>query len=183
MKKGVFRLNLILFMVLLLKKKIFFIKIKKSYNWFIIRTGSIYYFVKKKLVALVFLSNYTLKKYFLFTKDLNYFYTLKGICNSSFILNSKLAFLTEFFYKIKELGCIKRLDYLFNSQYFVSVTRSPFVYKKSMEQFFYKKYAINYQTNISRYNYFFNTYQVFNLKKVLQKENFLKLLCKITFYF
>ena len=182
MKKRGFRLNLV-YESVSIKKKIVFINIKKSYNVFTIQIRLFYYFLKNKIVLLVYFSNLLLKKYHIVTKNLKYFYTLKGKSTSPFILNNKLNYLTEFFHNIKDLGCTKNLNYLSNSKYILSVIRSPFVYKKSMEQFFYETYAINYQTNVSMYNVFFHNYQYIYLKKILHRENFLKFFCKITFIF
>jgi hypothetical protein len=182
MKKRGLRLNLICLM-LILKKKIIFINIKTSGIGLIIKKGFIYHFVNNKLLVLVFLSNYALKKYFILSESLNYFYNLKGKCISPFLLNSKLNFLTEFFHNIKNLGSLRTLNYFSHSQALISIIRSPFVYKKSMEQFFYKKHTINYQTNSLTYNFFFYSYQYISLKKVLEKFLYIKLLCKITFNF
>jgi len=169
--------------MLVLRKKIIFMHIKKSYKKFIIYTGLFYYFIKKKLALLISLSHCNLKKYNVITNYLSYFYTLKWNCASHFILNSKLNFLIEFFFNLKNIGSIKNLNYLSHCQYFVSVIRSPFVYKKSMEQFFFEKYKVYYQTNALTYNFFFHNYQYIYLKKILQKKKILKLFCKITFIF
>jgi hypothetical protein len=168
---------------LVLKKKIIFINLKKSFAIVSTERGLFYYFSINKIALWVSLSNCVLKKYNVITKSLNYFYTLKWKCTSSFILNSKLNSLIEFFYSVRELSNFKNLNWLSNSKYFVSVIRSPFVYKKSMEQFFYKKYKIYYQTNISTYDFFFHNYQYIHLKMVLRKKKNLKLFCKITFVF
>ena len=168
---------------LLLKKKIIFINIKKIYKIFIIRVTLLYFFFKKKLILLLFLCNCFFNKQSIVVKNLISFYSLKWKCNSFFVLKNILNSLIEFFYNVKDLGFIKNLKSLSNSKYFVSVIRSPFVYKKSMEQFIYKQYKISYQTNISIYNYFFDRYKYIYLKKVLQKNIILKLFCKITFNF
>jgi hypothetical protein len=168
--------------VLVLKKKIIFINLKKSHIIINTEIRLFYYFIRNKIVSWVFLSNYTLKKNNIII-NLNYFYTLKWKCTSSFILNSKLNSLVEFFYSIHELSNFKNLNWLSNSKYFVSIIRSPFVYKKSMEQLFYEKYKIYYQTNISTYNLFFHNYHYSHLKVVLRKKKNLKLFCKITFIF
>jgi hypothetical protein len=169
--------------MLILKKKIVFINIKKRYNIVTIRIKLFYYFIKKKLMLLVFLSNCLLKKRSIIVTDLKYFYTLKWKCTSPFMLHNKLNSLIEFFYNVKNLGHIKSFNHLSNSKYFVSVIRSPFVYKKSMEQFFYKRYKIYYQTNVLSYNFFFHNYQYVLLKKKLREKAILKLFCKITFIF
>ena len=169
--------------ILVLKKKIIFVNIKKSYRIVITQTGLFYYFIKKKLLILVSLFTCVLKKHSIITKDLKYYYTLKWNCTSPFILNSKLNSLIEFFYNVKDLSFIKNLNYFSHSKHFVSVIRSPFVYKKSMEQLFYNEYTIYYQTNTSPYNFFFHNYQYINLKSILHKKIILKLFCKITFTF
>jgi hypothetical protein len=169
--------------VLVLKKKIIFINCKKSYVMVNTQIRLFYYFIRNKVLLWVYLSNCQLKKNNVMAKSLNYFYTLKWKCTSSFILNSKLNSLLEFFYSVRGLSNFKNINWLSNSKYFVSVIRSPFVYKKSMEQFFYKKYKIYYQTNISTYNFFFHNYQYENLQNALRKKKNLKLFCKITFIF
>lgn len=71
-------MNLVLCMnILVLKKKIIFVNIKKSYRRIITQTGLFYYFIKKKLLILVSLSTCVLKKHSIITKDLRYYYTLK----------------------------------------------------------------------------------------------------------
>jgi hypothetical protein len=167
---------------LILKKKISSINVKKRCNKIITQKG-LYYSIKKKLVSLVYLSKCLLKKYSIVTKSLNYSYTFKWKCTSLFILNSKLNSLIEFFHNIKNLCSTKNLNYLSSSKNYVSVIRSPFVYKKSMEQFFYEKYKIYHQTNVSAYNFFFHNYQYIHLKKILRKKIISKLFCKITFTF
>ena len=168
---------------LILKKKIIFINTKKYCNIIIAKTEIIYYFMTKKLTILIFLSNCLLRKDNIVIENLKYFYTLKWKCASFFVLNSKLNYLIEFCANIKNLGSIKSLNYLSNSKYFVSVIRSPFVYKKSMEQFLYEKYKVYYQTNISNYNFFFENYQYLFLKRVLDKKMISKLFFKITFFY
>jgi hypothetical protein len=168
--------------MLILKKKIIFINIKKSYNK-ILQTKLIYYFIRNKLVILVSFPTCSFNKYNIFTKNLDYSYTLKWNCSSTFILNSKLNSLVEFFYNVKDTNSIKTLNHFSNSKYFISVIRSPFVYKKSMEQFFFNEYIIYYKTDVLAYNFFFHNYQYTNLKNILQKKIFLKLFCKITFTF
>lgn len=168
---------------LILKKKIIFINIKKDCNDIIVKTETIYSFIKKKLIILIFLSNCLLKKYSIVIENLKYFYTLKWKCASFFILNSKLNYVIEFCANIKNSSSIESLNYLSNSKYFVSVIRSPFVYKKSMEQFLYEKYKVYYQTNISIYNFFFQNYQYLFLKRVLNKKMISKLFFKITFFY
>jgi hypothetical protein len=99
------------------------------------------------------------------------------------MLNSKLSSLVEFFSSVQNLKNIKTLNYLRKSNYFISVIRSPFVYKKSMDQFFYETYKIYYQTNFSMYNIFVYSYQYKELCKILKKKNTSKLFCKIVFIF
>jgi hypothetical protein len=99
------------------------------------------------------------------------------------MLNSKLNCLIEFFYSVKKLSYSQSLNYLSKSKFFVSIIRSPFVYKKSMEQLFYNHYKIYYQTKITAYNFFFYNYQYSCLKKNLREKTILKLFCKITFIF
>lgn len=71
-------MNLVLSMnILVLKKKIIFVNIKKSYRIVITQTGLFYYFIKKKLLILVSLFTCVLKKHSIITKDLKYYYTLK----------------------------------------------------------------------------------------------------------
>jgi len=117
---------------LILKKKIIFINNKKDYNKPIAKTEIIYYFIKKKLTILIFLSNCLLKKYSIVIENLKYFYILKWKCTSFFILN----YLIEFCANIKNSSSVKNLNYLSNSKYFVSVIRSPFVYKKVWNNFY-----------------------------------------------
>jgi hypothetical protein len=168
--------------MLILKKKIIFTSIKKLNSNIIRQKKVIYFFIKKKLILLLSLSNCVLKKYIIVTKNLTYMYSLKYSCNSPFILNSKLNFLIEFFYRLKN-GSIKNLNYLSHYKYFISIIRSPFIYKKSMEQFFFKRYTMYYETNISIYNFFFNNYQYKYIKKILQKKKNSKLFCKVIFNF
>jgi hypothetical protein len=167
--------------MLSLKKKIIFINIKKSHKK-ILKLSFYYYFIKKSnLSILLYLTTCTLQKNSIISKRLKYFYTLKWNCATLFILNSKLNFLIEFFYNIKNLNLIQKLNHLPNHKYFLSVIRSPFVYKKSMEQFYCENYKVNYQTNILAYNFFFHNYQYVHLKNFLHKKKFLKLFCKLTF--
>jgi hypothetical protein len=165
--------------MLVLKKKIIFINIKKSYKKSLMCLFY-YYFIKGKLSILLCLNNCILQKNSLTSDCLNYFYTLKWTCATLFILNSKLNFLIEFFYNIKNITCIQNLNHLPNHKYFLSVIRSPFVYKKSMEQIYCENFKVCYQTNILLYNFFFYNYQNVYLKKFLFRKNF-KFFCKLTF--
>jgi len=69
------------------------------------------------------------------------------------------------------------------SKYFVSVIRSPFVYKKSMEQFFSETFKIYYQTDLVQFNFFLQKYQYNFLRKELKENSVFKFFCQITFYF
>jgi hypothetical protein len=142
-----------------------------------------YYFIKGQLPVLLCLTNCVLQKNSIINKRLKYFYTLKWNCTTLFILNSKLNFLVEFFYNIKNINCTQNLNHLPNHRYFLSVIRSPFVYKKSMEQFYCENYKVYYQTSILTYNFFFYNYQYIHLKKNLYKNKILKLFCKVTFIY
>ena len=168
--------------MLVLKKKIIFLNIKKSYKNFLI-FEFYYYFIKGKLSILLCLTNCVLQKDSIISDRLKYFYTLQWTCPTLFILNSKLNFLIEFFYNIKNINRIQNLNHLPNYKYFVSVIRSPFVYKKSMEQFYCENYKVHYQTNILLYNFFFYNYQYVYLKNFLCKKKILKLFCKLTFIY
>lgn len=80
------------------------------------------------------------------------------------------------------LKSFSSLRTLASSKYHISVLRSPFVYKKSMEQFFYKTYKINYQTGILKYNFFSEKYCQSLLYKEFTSRMILKLVFKTTFF-
>ena len=159
-----------------------FIKTKKSYNK-VLTLKFYYYFIKTKLSILICLTNCVLKKNSIINKHLKYFYTIKWSCATLFILNSKLNFLIELFDKIKSINFIQNLNHLPNYKYFLSVIRSPFVYKKSMEQLYFENYKVYYQTSILKYNFYYFNYQYAFLRKSLHNKKNFKLFCKLTFIY
>lgn len=169
--------------MLLLKKKIVFITInKKSSNYFL-QLKIIYYFIHKGIGLLLYISNCFLLKNNLVSNNLKYIYNLKWNSLSSYILAIKISLLMELFYIFIGFNSVRPILIFSKSKYLVSVLRSPFVYKKSMEQFFYQTSKIYYQTDLIQYNFFFQKYQYNFLKKELKENSIFKFFCQITFFF
>lgn len=166
--------------MLLLKKKIIFLNFRKKINT---NASLIYYFVVKKIIVLLYFSKCILQRYYLVSTNLKYFYNLKWNTLVSYSLQSKLNTLLEFFIYFMSVILPKNIWNFSNSKYFISVIRSPFVYKKSMEQFFHKTYRICCITNIFKYDFFFQGYQFHFLKNELKEKSILKFFCKIIFLF
>jgi hypothetical protein len=169
---------------LLLKTTIILIHIKIFRVLYITTpTGFFYYFTKNKFVLLLFFTNCLFKKKIVMNEGLGTFYALNLKCNALFRLKTKLNSWIELFYTMQNISTVKNLNYLPNAKKFVSVIRSPFVYKKSMDQFFYERYQFCYKTNVSTYNYYFCHYQYEQLQKILQENTIWKLACKINYIF
>jgi len=166
--------------MILLKKKIIFLQIKtksitKNLYW-----GIIYYFTKNRISLLFNNYNYKLWKQYVISNSLKYFYDLKWNSYTSHIVRTKINSLITFCTYFLNFSLNKVYIYP-NSWHFLSVLRSPFVYKKSMEQFSYKKHKITCTTNIYGYDFFFENYQFNFLKKEFSCNSVWKFFCKITF--
>lgn len=165
--------------MLLLKKKIIFLNIVEKYGNIIKYSGLVYHFIKSKLIGLVYFCNCSLQKRSVIIFDLSYFYSLKFDSFSPHVFQVKLNRLAEIFSYFQNFSNLRNLV---SSKYSISVLRSPFVYKKSMEQFFYKTYKINYQTGILKYNFFLEKYYQYFLNKEFASRVILKLVFKTTFF-
>lgn len=67
------------------------------------------------------------------------------------------------------------------SKKLISLLRSPFVYKKTMEQLHYSLSGITTQTKFIKYDYILQTYQQFFFNRVLNQNSTLKFFFKIIF--
>ena len=140
--------------MLLLRKNFFFFNIFNKFNNIII----LYYRFKNKLFLILNTLYCLLHRYKIISKTLKYIYNLKWVSLVSYILKIKFSFLKNFLFYLNNLTTFKYISILSNSKYIFSVIRSPFVYKKSMEQFFYNTYKISCQNSLANYNYFLQNY-------------------------
>ena len=177
MKKRCVRLNLKLYM-LIPKKKIIILYSNKQNNKI-----KLYYFLTNNIKLIIFLFRYPLKKYKVVSKSLKYFYNLKLNSVVSYVLESNINYFIEFLFSFNNFILFNKLKTFAKSKSLYSVIRSPFVYKKSMEQYFCNLYKLNYQTNLFNYNFFLTKYQYFLIKKELNQNSILKYFFKITFFF
>jgi len=99
------------------------------------------------------------------------------------LLKTKLSILLEILFCFINSKSTKNVQNLLKSNVFFSIIRSPFVYKKSMEQFFYVTHKLCYQTQAINYNFFLQKYQSIFLKKELNTKGILKFFHKIIFFF
>ena len=138
------------------------------------------YFLIIQLKLILFV--YYLIKYKIFSKTLKYFYNLKLNSLVSYIIESNINYFIEFLVSFNTFVLFNRLKNFSKSSSLYSVIRSPFVYKKSMEQYFCKKHKLNYKTNLFSYNFFLTKYQYFLIKKELNQNSIFKYFFKITFF-
>ena len=169
--------------MLLLKKKIIFITINKKILKSFLQLKIIYYFVRKGINIFLYISTCFLLKNNLVSNNLKYIYNLKWNSLSSYVLAIKISLLMELFYIFIGFNSVRPVLIFSKSKYLVSVVRSPFVYKKSMEQFFYQTFKIYYQTDLIQYNYFLQKYQHNFLRKELKENSVFKFFCQTTFFF
>ena len=100
-----------------------------------------------------------------------------------YILRIKISTILEYLFHFSSSNFFNRLQSLPKSNSFFSIIRSPFVYKKSMEQLFYNFYKVRCYTNILSYNLFIQKYQYIFLKNKLCHNSIFKFFCKIKFIF
>lgn len=160
---------------MLSKKKIILLKIKK------IKIQFFYYCIKKCFILLIYLSNCWLQQDKIVTSSLKLAYFFKWKSLTPLVLQTKLSFLTKFFFAFKSLLSFTDLKYLAKSNSLISLIRSPFVYKKSFEQLSYNKFVICCQTHFFKYNFILSNYECFFLKKELHQNSVLKYFFKIIF--
>ena len=177
MKKGCIGLSLKLAM-LITKKKIIILFSNKRNTKIIL-----YYFLTNNIKVIIYIYIYSLKKYKVVSKTLKYFYNLKLDSVVSYIIESNINYFIEFLFSFNTFILFNILKTFSKSKSMYSVIRSPFVYKKSMEQYFFNSYKLNYQTSLFNYNIFLTWYQYFLIKKELNQNSIFKYFFKITFFF
>jgi len=156
---------------------------KKTYKSIVLK-DLIYYVAKRIIIFLLLNLSYNILKQLVVIKNLGYLYNFKWISYSPFVLKNKLSCLFEFFNFLNKPYIQTILTHsLIKSRHFFSVIRSPFVYKKSMEQLFYWTYKLCHYTNIFRYDIFLQEYQSEILKKELSRKMIVKFSCKIIYYY
>lgn len=128
-------------------------------------------------------SNCLLKKHIVVSKVLKYFYGLKLNSVISYVIELNINYLIEFIFSINNFKAFNSVKCYSKLKHLYSVIRSPFVYKKSMEQFYFSSYKLKYETNIYQYNFLIKNYQKFFIKKELKKNSIFKFVFKITFFF
>nr|QFP99038.1 ribosomal protein S10 [Rhizaria sp.] len=164
--------------MLLKKKKIIFLSLKKKSQ-----IKFIYYSIKNKIFLLIYFSNCFLWQSKIVSSSLKYFYSLKLNAFIFSILGMKLNSLIEKFFIFNNVNFFGSVSNLSKSKCFTSVLRSPFVYKKSIEQFFYETYKINFQTGIVKYIYILQEYQQIFLRNELNQKNISKFYFKLIYCF
>lgn len=111
--------------------------------------------------------------------NLKYFYLLKLITYDKYFLNLKINSIIESMYCLNVLNKCSFVKNLTKSNSFFSLIRSPFVYKKSMEQIFLEKFKSIFKSENFYYNFFLQEYQEEQLKKFFKKELILKYCYKL----
>jgi hypothetical protein len=154
------------------KKKIIVLQIAKL---------KLYYFIKNKIKLILFVCCAT--KYKVFSKALKYFYNLKLNSVVSYVIEANINYFIEFLFSFNTFFLFNKLKNFSKSKSLYSVIRSPFVYKKSMEQYSCKKHKLNYKTSLFSYDFLLAKYQYFLIKKELNQNSIFKYFFKITFFF
>lgn len=104
---------------------------------------------------------------------------MKLITYDRYFLNLKINSILENMYFLNIFNEGNVLTFLKKSNIFFSVVRSPFVYKKSMEQFFLQKFKGTFMSNKFCYNFFLQVYEEEQLKNKLKEEVILKYCYKL----
>jgi len=165
--------------MLVFKKKIIILNVKKNSC----KTKFIYFYFKKKEKLLLYLFNCYIQQYDITLNSLKYFYSFKLKSPVFYILETNLNYLLELLFSFSTLSLFTNLKSLQKSKRLLSVLRSPFVYKKSMEQLFSTLYKITYKTHITKYDIILKNYQFTFLKIELEQNSILKFFFKIIFLF
>ena len=161
---------------MLIKKIIIFYNNNHKNNLF-------YFFKNKKIKILIQFSNCLFKKHNVVSKILNYSYNLKLNSVVSYIIELNVNYFIEFIFSFNNFKTFNKLKNYSKLKHLYSVLRSPFVYKKSMEQFYFSSYKLKYETNTCQYNFLLKNYQNFFIKEELKKNSVFKFVFKITFFF
>ena len=158
------------------KKKIILLNIEKKK----LKIQLVYYWTKIFTIALVNYLNCRLGQFKIVTKKLKHSYIFKWNSHISLVIEVQLNSVIEFFFTFNTLK-VKNYKKLVYSKKLISLLRSPFVYKKTMEQLCYSNSGIVSQTKFIKYNYILQNYQYFFLNKVLNQNSILKFFLKIIF--
>jgi hypothetical protein len=159
-----------------LKKKIILLNIEKQK----LKIQLVYYCFNFFTITLMNYSNCQSGQYKIVTKILKHSYILKWNSFISFVIEVQLNSVIEFFFSFNNLK-VKNYKKLVYSKKLISLLRSPFVYKKTMEQLCYSSTGIVSQTKFIKYNYILQAYQYFFFNKVLNQNSILKFFLKIVF--
>jgi hypothetical protein len=158
------------------KKKIILLNIEKQK----LKIQLVYYCFNFFTITLMNYSNCQSGQYKIVTKILKHSYILKWNSFISFVIEVQLNSVIEFFFSFNNLK-VKNYKKLVYSKKLISLLRSPFVYKKTMEQLCYSSTGIVSQTKFIKYNYILQAYQYFFFNKVLNQNSILKFFLKIVF--
>ena len=157
-------------------KKIILLNIEKQK----LKIQLVYYCFNFFTITLMNYSNCQSGQYKIVTKILKHSYILKWNSFISFVIEVQLNSVIEFFFSFNNLK-VKNYKKLVYSKKLISLLRSPFVYKKTMEQLCYSSTGIVSQTKFIKYNYILQAYQYFFFNKVLNQNSILKFFLKIVF--
>jgi hypothetical protein len=150
---------------MILKKKNIIIYNYKKYQ------NKIFYFCfNKNIKLLIHLLKCLLNRYKIISKGTKYFYTLKLQSVVSYIVELYINYFIEFIFSFNNFTLLGTLKNHAQPKHLYSVLRSPFVYKKSMEQFYYNSYKLKYKTNVTPYNFFLKKLSIFLNKNRIKKK-------------
>ena len=156
-----------------MKKKYIHLIRQKKFN---IGIELIYHGIIKKII----LFSYFFNKIKLVFKKISfnsyYKYDIKLISFVSKMSTNQLSNLKERFVYLNNL---KTQLVLPQSKHILTVLRSPFVYKKSREQFFYNTCKLKFKTSLLSYNFFLQQYNRFFFKNYLKKNSIFKFTYKL----
>lgn len=173
MKKRSVRLNIIM----LLKKKFMLLNFTQKR----LKAGLVYFFKKRSFNLLLSIVKCGLEQRKIANVNLKYSYNLNCRSLTSYVLEMKLKVLLNFFYYFNCLNLATFIKKFSKTNYLISLIRSPFVFKKSMEQLRYDHHKFRCRTNFLAYNFVVENYYSHFLKKELNETSISKYFLKINF--
>lgn len=169
--------------MLLLKKNIIFIHFKrrqlKQYLYF----EFIYYYLKFGIKTFIYFSKYLVFRKVIDTHISFFMYNFKFKCFSFYNIVINLILLIEFFLFFGNINFFNMKYFIKKKKWNFTVLRSPFVYKKTREQYVFNIYRIYFSVYFIYYDFFLQEYYQFIIKKELNKKLIGFFFIKYTFFF